>query len=105
MHPAVFAKRFSIQQGVKTVSDFNVKERTPVSPFPVAVLGGSFSVNEIVVQPGKSEDDVKSFITGTPPERWFVLLAEDGDSTWDILSLIDDDFDFVMYAVGEFKGE
>ena len=77
-----------------------------MEPFTIQVLGGQFTVEKIVPQPGQNEDDAGRAMRELPPERWFVVLDEppDGDPV-DALALIDDDLEFQTLATGTFKGE
>ncbi|MDH4121468.1 MAG: hypothetical protein OEV94_07180 [Deltaproteobacteria bacterium] len=78
-------------------------KRITVTEFTIPVLGGEFTVKEVIPREGSVEKTSET-IRSLTPDRWFVLLAEDSDNSTDVLSLIDDDFNFVEYAAGIFKG-
>ena len=77
-----------------------------MEPFTIEVLGGTFTVDRVVPQPGQPEEEVLHRMHGVPPERWFVILDEPVDAEpVDALALIDDDLEFQTLATGSFTGE
>lgn len=87
------------------MSELGKKPRKAVTPFNVEVMGGVFTVQEIVLSDVAQEAQVMMILKETPADRWFVMLQEEGPGTLDILALINENFDFNTYAVGQFKGE
>ena len=85
--------------------DLDTLNLSEVESFPIKVLGGTFTVNEVVAEEGTPPEEAASKIKELPSERWFVLLAETGDSQKDTLALIDDDVEFLVFATGVFQGE
>ena len=77
-----------------------------MQPFTIRVLGGEFTVLEIVRQDDRPPAEIIGMMLSIPPERWFVVLDEDSEMRpRDALALIDDDFQFQTLAVGTFHGE
>jgi hypothetical protein len=77
-----------------------------MEPFTIRVLGGHFTVREIVPQEDRSRARMIDMMLSIPPERWFVLLDEQSESgPRDSLALIDDLFQFQTLAIGTFSGE
>ncbi len=77
-----------------------------MQPFTIRVLGGSFTVQEVLSQNGPSEQETIDLMMTIPPDRWFVILDENpGGESRDALALIDDDLQFQSLAVGNFEGE
>ena len=74
--------------------------------FDVKVLGGTFTVQELIRQEVSGQVPSLEFIRTVPPDRWFVMLDENlsGDQR-DTLALTDDDFEFQIMASGNFQGE
>ena len=72
----------------------------------VQVLGGTFTVLEIISQENQTEDQIRDILQSVPPDRWFVMLDEEiaGDQK-DTLALIDDNFEFLILAAGKFEGD
>ena len=81
------------------------KTRVKITPFQLRVLGGIFTVEEFVMEKGQSKDEFQKQMRGIPSDRWFVMLAEDDEKTPDTLAIIDDEFEFQIYAVGSFQNE
>lgn len=77
-----------------------------MQPFTIKVLGGSFTVHEIVPQDHQDPAETISMMLSIPAERWFVVLDDPlGDHPRDALALIDDQFSFQTMATGVFEGE
>ncbi len=74
--------------------------------FDVKVLGGVFTVHELVDAEVTGQKPTLEFIRTVTPDRWFVMLDEkiSGDQR-DTLALIDDNFEFQIMASGNFQGE
>ena len=72
-----------------------------VSPFSVEVLGGSFTVQEILLEDGQDPNEQVATIKATPEDRWFVMVSEDAASPQDSLAMIDDNLNFHVYALGQ----
>ena len=85
--------------------DIGNKTRVKVTPFQLRVLGGMFTVEEFVMEEGQSKDEFHKHVKSIPSDRWFVMLAEDDEQAPDTLAIIDDDFEFQIYAVGSFQNE
>jgi hypothetical protein len=82
------------------------KVTPPMQPFTIRVLGGQFTVLEIVPRDDRSPAELIDLMLSIPPERWFVVLDEDSEMRpRDALALIDDEFQFQTLAVGTFQGE
>ena len=77
-----------------------------MQPFTIRVMGGHFTVRQILPQQDRSQAELVAFMLTVPPERWFVTLDQDalGDSG-DALALIDDQFEFRTLATGIFQGD
>jgi len=77
-----------------------------MQPFTIRVMGGQFTVREILSGQNRSAEQMVGFMLTVPPERWFVTLDESGDSGMrDALALIDDQFAFQTLATGTFQGD
>ena len=77
-----------------------------MEPFTIAVLGGSFTVERIVPQPGEPEEGPLRLMRELPAERWFVVLHEPEDAKpVDALTLIDEDLNIRSLATGHFTPE
>ena len=78
-----------------------------VTPFTVSVMGGSFVVSSVVPRDSRSVEEMVHSIHTTPADRWFVMLSEELEdaASADSLALIDDTFEFQVYALGTFKGD
>ncbi len=81
------------------------KNREIVEPIELGVLGGTFTVKEVIVEPGQTKDGVVQFISDTPSDRWFVILAETEGTTQDVLALIDDEYEFQFIGLGTLQGD
>ena len=82
--------------------DFDGDTKAPmsVSPLAVKVLGGTFHVSAIMLDPDDARDDVMAILTGTPADRWFVMVSDDAGDDQDALAMIDDNLEFQIYAHG-----
>jgi len=85
--------------------DIGKKSRVPIKPFQLPVLGGTFTIQEFVMDRNQSRDEFGKFIKNIPSDRWFVMLAEEDESGPDTLAVIDDQFEFQIHAVGSFQHE
>lgn len=84
----------------------NTKRQIPVEPFRLQVLGGSFTVSELVLNEGEPQEAVMAHLREIPADRWFVMVAEEErEDSSDTLAVIDDNFEFKIYAVGTFVNE
>ena len=86
-------------------TNFAEKNRVSVKGFDLIVLGGTFTVSEIIVEDGQTEDEVMELIRSTPADRWFVILADSEGTTQDVLALIDDEYDFLFVGLGTLESE
>lgn len=86
-------------------TNFAEKNRVSVEAFDLIVLGGTFTVSEIIVEDGQTEDEVMELIRSTPADRWFVILADSEGTTQDVLALIDDEYDFLFVGLGTLESE
>jgi hypothetical protein len=77
-----------------------------MQPFTIRVMGGHFTIRDILSQRSRSTEEMVGFMLTIPPERWFVTLDQDSDSgSSDALALIDDQFEFQTLATGTFQGD
>lgn len=81
-------------------SQVEEQNRTTVEPFKLGVLGGTFTVAEVILADGQSEEDAINLIHSTPADRWFVILADSEGTTRDVLALIDDEYEFRFVGTG-----
>ena len=81
------------------------KNRVSVEAFDLIVLGGTFTVSEIIVEDNQTEDDVMNLIRSTPSDRWFVILADSEGTTQDVLALIDDEYEFLFVGLGTLEND
>ena len=81
-------------------SQIEDQNREFIEPFKMGVLGGTFTVIEVVLQDGQSQDDAINLIHSTPADRWFVILADAEGTTQDVLALIDDEYEFRFVGLG-----
>jgi hypothetical protein len=84
----------------------DAKRQVPVEPFQLRVLGGNFTVSELVLDVGEPQEAFMSHLRDIPADRWFVMVAEEErEDSQDTLAVIDDNFEFQIYAVGTFVNE
>ena len=76
------------------------KRPQPVPPLSVKVLGGTFHVNRILLEPRQSREQVLAVLRETEADRWFVMVADNGGDEQDSLAMIDDRLEFQIYAHG-----
>jgi len=77
-----------------------------MQPFTIKVLGGQFTVHEVISQDQSNPAEAIGRMLSVPAERWFVVLDERWDGQpRDALALIDDQFEFQTVATGVFEGE
>ena len=81
------------------------KNRVSVDAFDLTVLGGTFTVSEIIVEDNQTEDEVMGLIRETPADRWFVILADSEGTTQDVLALIDDEYEFLFVGLGTLEND
>ena len=74
--------------------------RVAVEPFKLGVLGGIFTVTEIILADSQTQEDALELIHSTPADRWFVILADSEGTTQDVLALIDDEYEFRFVGLG-----
>lgn len=86
-------------------TSFAEKNRVSVEAFDLTVLGGTFTVKEIIIEDNQTEDDVMNLIRSTPEDRWFVILADSEGTTQDVLALIDDEYDFLFVGLGTLEND
>ena len=75
-------------------------DRKSVEPFKLGVLGGIFTVSEVLLQDDQTPEDALNLIHSTPADRWFVILADSEGTTQDVLALIDDEYEFRFIGLG-----
>lgn len=78
--------------------------RTAVERFRLAVVGGTFTVAEVVLAPGQSAAQAVASIRAEPAERWLVMAA-DAAAGKDALALIDDAYECQIIALGSLQPE
>lgn len=77
-----------------------------MQPFTIKILGGRFTIREIVPKEKRSEGELIGNLLSIPAERWFVLQEQSGhEGPQDMLALIDDQLEFRTVAVGTFDGD
>jgi hypothetical protein len=74
--------------------------REAVEPFKLGVLGGTFTVTDVILADGQTQEDALNLIHSTPADRWFVILADSEGTTQDVLALIDEDYEFRFVGLG-----
>ena len=80
--------------------DARSKRPQSVSALAVKVLGGTFHVSEILLEPQESHEHVLSILRETEADRWFVMVSDNGGAGQDALAMIDDALEFQIYAQG-----
>ena len=85
--------------------EFEGKSRISVEGLTVPVLGGRFHIEEIMLEKGQSEEEIRKLIEQTAMDRWFVMLSEGMDGEEDVLAIIDDMFEFQSIALGTLENE
>ncbi|HEX9844298.1 MAG TPA: hypothetical protein VGC20_16180 [bacterium] len=80
--------------------DGNNKVPRSVPALAVKVLGGTFHVSAVMLDPDDSQDEVLSILSRTPADRWFVMVSDDAGDAQDALAMIDDNLEFQIYAHG-----
>lgn len=84
---------------------FADKKRVPVDRFKLGVLGGMFTVTEILPEDDQSTEDCLNSIHSIPADRWFVILADSEGTTQDVLALINDEYEFQFVALGTLESD
>lgn len=79
--------------------------RVAVEPFQLGVLGGTFTVTEVILANGQTQEDALILIHSTPGDRWFVILADSEGTTQDVLALIDDEYEFRFVGLGTLEND
>ena len=82
------------------MAEFKGKKLHKVEDLSIAVSGGIFHAFALLVDDVKGVKGVLDLIRDIPYERWFVMMSEDEGTNNDVLSLINDDFEFEPIAVG-----
>ena len=80
--------------------DGNHKVPRSIPALDVKVLGGTFHVSAIMLEPDEAQEVVLSILNGTPADRWFVMVSDSAGDAQDALAMIDDDLEFQIYAHG-----
>lgn len=76
--------------------------RSTVDTFRLKVMGGTFTVAEVMLAPGQNPGQAVESIRSQPADRWLVLAAGQG-ATADALALIDDAYECQVVALGNLK--
>jgi hypothetical protein len=79
--------------------------RAPVERFRLAVVGGTFTVTEVMLTPGQSAAQAVEAILGEPAERWLVMAAAEQGAGADSLALINDAYECQIVALGSLQPE
>ena len=74
--------------------------RVAVEAFKLGVLGGTFTVTDVILVDGQTQEDALNLIHSTSADRWFVILADSEGTTQDVLALIDEDYEFRFVGLG-----
>lgn len=74
--------------------------RVAVEAFKLGVLGGTFTVTDVILADDQTQEDALNLIHSTPADRWFVILADSEGTTQDVLALIDEDYEFRFVGLG-----
>lgn len=77
--------------------------RSPVDAFALRVLGGVFTVAEVLLAPGQNAGQAVESIRSQPSDRWLVMAAADQGQQADALALINDAFECQVVALGSLK--
>lgn len=81
------------------------KKRATVEQFRLGILGGTFTVMEVIIEDDQTAEDALNLIQSTASERWFVILADSEGTTQDVLALIDDEYEFQFVALGDLASD
>jgi len=87
------------------MADFDGKSRHPISGLTVDVLGGRFSVAELLLDGNQEPETAINTIHDISPDRWLVIVSEEQGNSEDILALINDEFEFDSVAIGTLVNE
>ncbi len=79
--------------------------RMAVERFPLAVVGGTFTVAEVLLGPGQTPLQAVASIRGEPAERWLVMAAAEHGEGADALALINDAYECQVVALGRLQAE
>jgi len=74
-----------------------------VEPFSIQVLGGTFTVAHLVLEPGTTVSGATQKLRAVPAEQWFVMVSDDEHTQPDSLAVIDDSLEFQVFALGRFR--
>lgn len=80
--------------------DFGGKTPVTIEPFTVQVLGGWFTVKGLLLDQHQDSQGILDHIRSMPADRWFVMLSDAEENSWDVLAIIDDQFEFQSVALG-----
>jgi hypothetical protein len=80
--------------------DAHSKRPQSVPSLTVKVLGGTFHVSQILLEPQESRESVLAILRQTEADRWFVMVSDNGGDAQDALAMIDDRLEFQIYAQG-----
>ena len=87
------------------MSEFDGRRRHPIDHMVIPVMGGRFEIKELLVDKAQGVKGILDRIRTIPPDRWFVMLAENEGTTEDVLALINDRFEFESIAIGTLNSE
>ena len=87
------------------MAEFEGKKTHAVDDLQVPVSGGLFHVTFLLVDETKGIKGILDMIRDIPAERWFVIMSEDEGTSKDVLSLINDDFEYESIAIGNLNSE
>ena len=77
--------------------------RSPVSGFALRVIGGVFTVAEVLLSSGQDTGQVVESIRSQPSDRWLVMASSNQGPEADALALINDAFECQVVALGSLK--
>ena len=77
--------------------------RSPVQQFTLKVIGGLFTVAQVLLSPGQSAGQAVESIRGQPSDRWLVMAAAQQGGDADALALINDAYECQVVALGTLK--
>ena len=78
--------------------------RKPVDTFPLKVMGGTFTVAEVMLAPGQNPGQDVESIRAQPFDRWLVMTAGQ-DVAADALALINDAYECQVMALGSLTAD
>ena len=77
--------------------------RSTVDQFRLPVIGGTFTVAEVLLAPGQDAGQALETIRSQPVERWLVLTAPGHVQGEDAIALINDAYECQVMALGSLK--